>query len=307
MTYFGRGAVISLAMFFLVYVVLSIVVAAGWRAFKETKASSAGFLYGLRLFPMVSAVAGSALFIVPSFLYLEPLRQNEPIDTPAIVLAACGAAVILLGVFRALLAWWKSFRFASSHCLPRLRIECGVPAVEIGAPGPAIFVAGIRRPTLFVSREARTMLDAREMRMAIRHEMAHVRFRDNLKKLALCACPFPLLGNLEKSWARAAELAADDAAAGDESSALDLASALLKIAAGPRFAQMPAVATGLASDSDQALHERIARLLAWRPRTETAARRSHRGPVTLLILAPLIALYLPLLGQVHELTELLVR
>ena len=307
-TYFVRGAVVSLATFFLVYTVLSILAALGWRAARNQKRlTSPGFLYGLRLFPLASAVAAAALLIVPSFLYLEPFRNDEPVDISAVVLAGGGIAVIVVGLISALWAWWNTFRFASSRGPDRrIRFESGIPAVEISAPGPVILVAGMRHPTFFISRQARELLDSREMRMAILHEMAHVRFRDNLKKLMLRLCRFPFLGELERSWAQAAELAADDAAARDESSALDLASALLKIAAGPHFKRMPAVASGLASDAC-ALHERIERLLAWQPRAGIRARRFQSGLAAILILVPLLAMYLPLLGQIHELTERLVR
>jgi hypothetical protein len=307
-TYFVRGAVVSLAMFFLVYTALSILVAFGWRRIRNQKRSiSANFLYGLRIFPLVSAVAAAALLIVPSFLYLEPFRNDERVDIPALALAGGGIVVVVLGLFSAFWAWWQTLRFAASCDRDQpFRFESLISAVEISAPGPVILVAGIRRPMLFISRQARELLDHREMQMAIQHEMAHVRFRDNLKKLMLRLCRFPFLGELERSWARAVELAADDAAAGDESSALDLASALLKIAAGPQFTQMPGVAMGLVATSDGVLQERIERLLAWQPRAGRQAQ-FHPGPATFVILAVLIAAYVPVLGQVHALTELLVR
>jgi len=309
MTYFLRGTLVSLAMFFLVYVVLSIVVALGWRAVRNRhRIMGADLLFGMRMFPFASALAAVALLIVPSFLYLEPLRNDEAVGISATVLACGGIVVLVYGSLSALWAWWNTFRFASSCENGRqCRLESGILAVEISAPGPVFLVAGIWSPTFFISRQARELLDVREMQVAIRHERAHVKFRDNLKKLLLRLCRFPFLSELERSWVQAAELAADDAAAQDESSALDLASALLKIASGPLPGQMPPVAMNLVRLSDSALRARVERLLAWQPRTDGGARRFHPGPMTVLLLALLIATYLPLLGQIHELTEMLVR
>jgi beta-lactamase regulating signal transducer with metallopeptidase domain len=246
--------------------------------------------------------------MVPSFLYLEPFRNDETVGICAMALAGGGIVAIVFGLLSALWAWWKTLRIASSCARNRqFRFESGISAVEISAPNPVILVAGIWCPTFFISRQARELLDHREMQMAIQHEMAHIRFRDNLKKLMLRLCRFPFLSELERRWVQAAEFAADDAAARDESSALDLASALLKIATGPNPAQMPVIAMGLVTTSDSALHERIERLLAWQPSAGSRCRRSHPGPMTVFILALLIATYVPLLGQVHELTELLVR
>lgn len=310
MTYFVRGAVVSLAMFFLVYTVSSIAVALGWRAVRNRKPPmGANVLYGLRIFPLAGALAAAVFFIVPSFLYLEPFRNDESVDILALALAAGGVVVIVCGVLAAFSAWWKTLRFASSCARERqVRFAAGITAIEITAPGPVILVTGIRRPTFFISSRARELLDHPELEMAIQHEMAHVRFRDNLKKFILCLCRFPFLGGLEQNWAHAAELAADDAAAKDEVSALELASALLKIAASPHSVRVPAVAMALgAAGSNSALQERIARLLAWQPPAGIGARRFHPGPATFVLLAVLIATYVPLLGQVHELTELLVR
>ena len=61
------------------------------------------------------------------------------------------------------------------------------------------------------------------------HEIAHVRRRDNLKKLLLRFVAFPRMAGLEAAWIEATEMAADDAAVLNASEALDLAAALLKL------------------------------------------------------------------------------
>jgi beta-lactamase regulating signal transducer with metallopeptidase domain len=170
-----------------------------------------------------------------------------------------------------------------------------------------ILVAGIFRPTLLISTRASELLNEREMQVAIRHELAHVRFRDNLRRLVLGFCGFPLLAGLERKWMQAAELAADDSAATDEASALDLASTLLKMANRSCAAPNPEVAMSLLSEGDNALQARVERLLAWHP---AAKRGSHRFLFAAAAVSGIVLLamnYGSLLGHVHELTELFVR
>jgi beta-lactamase regulating signal transducer with metallopeptidase domain len=172
-----------------------------------------------------------------------------------------------------------------------------------------LLVAGICRPKLLISEQAVRLLDEGETQVAIRHELAHVSFHDNFKKLTLRAAKFPFLSGLEQSWMHAAEVAADDAAVTDESSALDLASALLKIAAQTSVGQMPDLATSLVPDRgrDEALRARIERLMAWQSRPASSRRRQ---PSALFISSGLVLLavcYGPLLRHVHELSELFIR
>jgi beta-lactamase regulating signal transducer with metallopeptidase domain len=169
-----------------------------------------------------------------------------------------------------------------------------------------LLVTGIYRPKLLISEQVVRRLDEGEMQAAIRHELAHAGFHDNFKKLVLRVSKFPFLSELERSWMHAAEIAADDAAVTDESSAVDLASALLKVAT-PIASQVPELATSLMPDSEQALSARIERLMAWQPRPD-AQRRRHSETAFILTMFGLLAIgYGPLLRQVHELSELLIR
>jgi len=306
-TYFVRGAVISLAMFFAVYCFFSLAIAAAWRVLRGKRKFTAGLLYGIRILPLAVAAVAASFFIVPSFLYLEPFGDGETVGFSALLLAFGGAIVIVAGLLSAVWAWWSAVRFASKFaCGRHFSLDSGLSAVELGLPGPLILVAGIWRPTFFVSRQARELLGDREMHIAIEHELAHVRFRDNLKKLLLLLCRFPFFGDLERSWSQAAEFAADDAAVRDQSSALDLASALLTIASGPQPAQLPVTAMRLVSSSDEALRERVERLLAWQPHAERYTPGGYR-PLIAIALGLFITTYVPLLARIHELTELLVR
>src|SRR5262249_4310118 len=77
-------------------------------------------------------------------------------------------------------------------------------------------------------------LDGAELAAALAHERAHLRARDNLKRLLLRACP-DVLGwtragrALERDWARAAEREADARVAAT-GAAVDLAASIVKVA-----------------------------------------------------------------------------
>src|SRR5262249_45927772 len=98
---------------------------------------------------------------------------------------------------------------------------------------PLVAVTGIFRPKIFVSRQGLNVLSPEELRAAIAHEMHHVRRFDNLKQLVLNVVgPLERLGGAQSfSWTLASEVAADAGALDRGASALDLASALVKVAA----------------------------------------------------------------------------
>jgi Zn-dependent protease with chaperone function len=310
MTYFLRGAFLWLGTFFLIYLTLSLGLAGAWQFLSKRGATwNASCLYALRAFPLVAAMILVFFFAIPSFLRLEPYGANETIGYLGLGLAFGGTAVVAFGAISALLALWNTSRFLAAYPQKRLRhsYKSGAWVVEIVTAKPMLLVAGIYRPKVLVSQEAVRLLDEAEMRAGIRHEQAHARFHDNLKKLVLRAAQFPLLSALEQSWMHAAELAADDAAATDESSALDLASALLKVANRSSASHMPELATSLLPDTQDALRVRVERLMAWQPRPASAPRTRLLAPCLLAALGLLAIGYVPLLRLIHELSELLTR
>jgi hypothetical protein len=309
-TYFLRGALLWFGAFFLIYVSLSIGVAVAWQFMsKRAAAWNGSFLYGLRVLPIMAAALLVVFLVVPSFLRFEQYQTDEKAGYLGLGLASCGIVVVGFGTVSALLALWKTTRFLATCRETRSwRLDnSGAWIVEIAAAKPMLLVTGIYRPKLLISEQAFRLLDEGEMRAAIRHEQAHARFHDNLKKLVLRAVKFPFLSGLEQRWMHAAELAADDAAATDESSAVDLASALLKVATRTSGTETPVLATSLLPHAEQALHARVERLAAWQPRPFSAPR-SHRSTLFLLAAFAILAVsYGPLLRCVHKLSELLMR
>ena len=306
MMYLLRWAVVSFGVFFLLYASLSLVVAISWRTFRKRLNATA--LFTMRVLPLFCASAIVLLVAVPSFFYLEPNSAEESVGLSGILMALGGGAIILIGVVSVVAAWRRASRFLASCAANsrQLKTDVGVPAFEVSGPAPALLVGGVCRPRLLVSGRAAELLSQREMDAAIRHELAHVRRRDNLKKLVLHFCGFPFLAALDREWLTAAEIAADDAAVNDEQTALDLASALLKIARDSSSAPMPALAMSLVPERGVAISARVERLLSWK---RPATQRGSWLPLALItgIAVVAVAHYPWVLAQMHEFTELLVR
>src|SRR5258707_3447362 len=306
MMYLLRWAVVSFGVFFLLYAGLSFVVVISWRTLKNQLSATA--LFTLRALPLFCASAIVLLVAVPSFFSLEPNSAEESVGAGGIFIALGGGTVVLIGLISVAAAWRRAARFLASCAANsrQLMTDVGVPAFEVSGPAPALLVGGVCRPRLLVSGRAAELLSQREMDVAIRHELAHIRRHDNLKKLILHFCVFPFFAALDREWLMAAEIAADDAAVNDEQTALDLASALLKIARDSSSAPMPALAMNLVPERGAAVSARVERLLSWkRPANQ------HRSWHTLALVAGITVLavthYPWVLAQMHEFTELLVR
>ena len=115
------------------------------------------------------------------------------------------------------------------------RLELRPPGVEVvDSSGALLFCHGLARPRLVVSRGALSLLDARELRAALAHELAHLAASDIGLGWALMAArvaaPYnPVLQVLARSITHEAERRADDRAAALCGERLSLASGLLKL------------------------------------------------------------------------------
>src|SRR5208337_5594063 len=137
-----------------------------------------------------------------------------------------------------------------------------VPVFRSHQHSPTLTVAGVCAPKVIVSDDAAAMLTPAELKTALRHEIAHVRRYDNLKKLIFRIAPFPGTAALEAAWSDQTELAADDAAVSSINEALDLASALIKVSRLGSSTAAPEISTALLHSST-ALGTRVRRLFAW--------------------------------------------
>jgi Zn-dependent protease with chaperone function len=153
------------------------------------------------------------------------------------------------------------------------------------------------------------------LQTAVRHELAHVRRRDNLKKLLLRLVELPGMAGLEAAWLEATELAADDAAVFNAREALDLAAALIKLSRlAPAEAQVDLMAP-LVHSPVAMMNVRVERLIAWNEERRVPARRGYSSwcgagcaaGVALVLVAGFVPTYSALLVRVHTVTEWLVR
>ena len=327
-----RGLAVSLSLFFLLYAVLSLAVARGWEAVtvfyqRRSQQQLADILFFARILPLAVAAFSTVLLVAPSFLLLEPRWSQERLRLLPLVLGSAGLILVVFGSWNAVKALRRTARVVRAWRLDAHEVDCEaeVPvfrtnpamnaAAGIGKIAPPFAVAGIVRPAVFMSPAAAATLSGPELLSVIRHEMAHVRRRDNLKRLLFRACAFPFMQRIEHAWADATEAAADDAAVSSTGEALDLAAALVKLSR--LVAAAPARVSSCGHSADELtmalLHtgttvpNRVERLVAWTQPQPVSGLRST-SYTSVLIAAFLFALcYGPMLVGAHALTELLMQ
>jgi beta-lactamase regulating signal transducer with metallopeptidase domain len=332
-----RGIAVSFSVFVVIYAALSVAVCFVWRrvwAFSERYPARrcADLLFALRMVPFVVGAGVTLALAVPSFLLLEPHAVDEPIGTLPVVLGLCGMAVLLVGLWKAasallrasrMVARWTSearvigsspIRFDAIDSISIGSISSSsmdsVAVLRISATAPPLTAAGILRPSVWLSGAAEFVLTERELQTALRHEVVHVRRRDNLRKLILRFVAFPGMAELESAWREASEMAADDAAVSSATEALDLAAAVIKLS---RLAPLEAPAeltTALVHSPAECVNARVERLIAWGERRSTPAPRYSWGYAlcaAAAVVVTVVVTYSQLLVRVHAATEWLVR
>jgi len=313
----ARGIAVSFSMFFLLYSGLSVVVATLWaRVWAHSKRypawHCADLLFGVRMLPLAISLAVTFTFTVPSFMLLEPHAIREPVGAIPLVLGLCGLILVLLGILNATAAGLAASRTIATWVGDGLLVkgESSVPVLRISRVVPALTAAGIFRPLVLMSDAVEAVLNASELRSALRHELAHVRRRDNLRKLLLRFVLFPGMAALEVAWSQATEMAADDAAVSTASEALDLAAALIKLSRLATFPSAPGIATTLIHAPLASVNARIERLIAWNGQQQRPAlglSPLYAVCVTLTTVAALAVTYKQALERIHIATEWLVR
>ena len=231
--------VLSLAWFAAVNAFLSLLVAVVSSRFDERPQANvwrARRLLAVRLAPAVSSLTIAAVLFLPAHAWLEPARADERIGFVPLGLAALGLALVLSALWRAISSLRATARLAAiaGASIP-MPGDGSAPLQEVqGLRG--ITLAGIVRPRILIGSRARQVLSSAELDLAIAHEHAHLRARDNLWRV-LVHCAPDCLGwsrqarRLERLWEGEAECLADAAAAaGSPVRATRLAAALVKVA-----------------------------------------------------------------------------
>jgi hypothetical protein len=319
-----RETAVSLTCFVLLYCLVSTFVAMVWHPLKLLRVaqqSVAALLFGLRILPLLASVVITFTLVVPSFQRLEPRSLHESMGAIPLGLGVCALLLIACGCFRGIAAeigstrvvncWLEGAHPMNADLNGDLNRDVNADAgtaltVQSGREVPPLTLVGLRKPRILVSESTVALLSPDELRIAIKHELQHMRSRDNLKKLVFRCCPFPGMSRLESAWSLASELAADDAAVSSQSDAVDLAAALVKLSRLVPVAATPVCAVGFVTDS---LSRRVATLLAWDEASK--ARRVHIRTwfvVPLVVAASLFVTiaYSPVLVLTHHLTEWLV-
>jgi hypothetical protein len=310
-----RGIIVSLAVFAIVYCALSLVVGFSWQRIfrwvqRQPSRRAADLLFALRMLPLAGAAMITAAFTVPSFLLLEPRSIDEPISSALAALAIAGVGLCVFGLVNAAVGMFRASRVISAWTFgaESCKTAFGLPVWRISQAWPAMTAVGIRHPKIFFSGAAEFVLNDSEMLAALRHEAAHVRHRDNAKKLLLRFVTFPGMRGLEAAWLESTETSADEAAVSTASEALDLASALVTLSRLLPAEPALDLTTAIVSGPIAIINARVERLIAWHERP--APRNSSH--VWLWINAGLVAAaialgYGPLLIRIHAATEWLVR
>jgi len=309
----------SLASFFLVHLATGLLV---WgiapcaiRAADRMRASSASrFLLAVRLFPCAFSVSVVLALCVPSYLWLEPDVASEEMSLPCFAAAILCAAVWTISLMRSAWAAGRSLRYLR-HCRNSAwKLDSPAYPVRgwvIDDNCNSIELAGIFRPRVVVGRQILGALTHEQFDAAMRHEWAHAVSLDNLKKLLILLVPDVLpfvragFAELDRSWARFAEWAADDrAAAGDPWRSLSLAAALVAVARMGVAPRMALLTTSLVAQPEE-LSVRVNRLLEVRPETKSSRRRTRLIGAALTLVALFVAIGLgpTTLYAVHELLE----
>lgn len=320
MTYLIVGACFCLAGFLVVDLAATGWIAAMWALVgngtrRWSPSQRRRLLAAGRVLPSAAALLFAALVVAPGYVWLEPRDARERVGPMLAVAALAAVALLIRGPMLAVRAWRSTRRIETSWLRAADRIEMpGVPLpvwrARQGAAG--FWLSGLWRPRLIVAGTVLDALTPVELAAAFGHELAHASSRDNLVRLCLAGCPGALsvtrLGRrLEREWASAAEAAADRRAVeGDPAAAVELASALVKVARlAPPEAGVMASALG---DGD--VGRRVRQLLA-RDLSPPAPLAAEAGAWAGLLapLAAIAALGLDpaVVGALHDLAEHLVR
>lgn len=194
----------------------------------------------IRSAPVLTAAVVAALVFLPAWWAHEPENTGETASALLLALALLSALPLLQGLFRGarmfvktrdqLLTWRGRGRNPP-------RVEAPFEVLEVTGGGDlALCVGGYLRPIIYASADVIRSLDPQEFSAALAHEVSHATRRDPLRLLWLGSCPdFLRWFGLDRPWrlafSRACEFAADAGASrGNPEVALDLASALLKVA-----------------------------------------------------------------------------
>lgn len=208
-------------------------------AFKLSAQQKSQGIFALRIFPTAAAIVFITAFLLPAYFLFEPNKSGEVVSVKLIVLALVSVLGIVLAFYKVFLTSRATRQLLQNWLLnakPIVIEGISVPVYSIEHPFPVIAVVGAVRPKMFIAQQIFDLLEASEIKAAVAHEQGHLVSQDNLKRALMRFCRDLILiphgRGLERAWAENSEIAADEYAArtGGKTMALNLASALIKIA-----------------------------------------------------------------------------
>jgi len=272
------GITLVLAMLLTVNAVATAAATGLWHLFRRplvqcSARTRAELLFVMRIGPPTIAVIWIVAFIIPSYLVYEPHSTDEFVSFKLGTLAAISAFGVGCAIWRGIRSSRATRSLLDMWLANSVRVELKgvtVPAYQLIHTFPIIAVVGTFRPRLFIAEQVLKTLTKGELAAAIAHEYGHVAAYDNLKRSMLRASRAALLiipcgRSLDRAWGEASESAADEHAAQRSSAtALDLASALVRIARliPPDERQvMPSSAFFVGAEETRGVKARVRRLL----------------------------------------------
>jgi len=282
-------------------------------------------VFVLRVLPLTIALVLALGILLPAYILYEPAESGEVVGWTLLVPAILGAAGIVVALSRAAIRWRATrviLRQWLSRSVPISPPIAGLEAYRLSYDLPIVAIVGCFRPKLFVADCVFESLGTSETAAAIAHERAHLVAHDNFKNAVArlgsdTLAPLLVSGTLQTEWMQASEEAADDLACNrDKNIALDLASALIKVARiAPAGVRLP-FSGGMAFSEPATVAHRVERLARseWNARGNPGRAKilATRNVVlaALTVVAAVFALQLAMtssgLARVHLFIEMVV-
>lgn len=295
------------------------------KAAKLSPTMRSQLTFGLRILPFTGAVVFVTAYAVPAYLIHEPGTSDEAVGVKLALLAAVSLAALTFALYRFIRTWVITRRLTIRWQADAEPIEVdgvNVPVFMITHKYPLLAVVGVLKPRMFVARQVLEALDPAEFQAAVAHEYGHLNAHDNFKRTLLRICRDSLLvpfgSRIDRAWAESSEAVADEFSAGndDGSTALDLASALVKIGKMVPHGAVPAMPAGSFFTEMQAgdITFRVGRLIQLSDghASPEALRSGSSAAAWLWSIAFVAALTLPFADDrihvsVHSVTETIVH
>lgn len=221
----------------------------------------------------------------------------------AIAVVAAGLAIVAV---RGIVLFASIVRGRVLVARLRARLPDGARVQLVPSERVFCFVAGLRRPTIYVSTAARDALAPDEWDAMIAHESSHVTHRDLLHRLVLeglLLFAAPLAGIVIRERWDAATERLRDADAAEQTSSEAVATALVRMARAQALPRLGATVAAFTPTGAQLLASRVESLLEGAPRGEASARQLAR--VVIVSTIAVIALALVFAEPLHHALETL--